>query len=1005
VSRAILPDRPRRRTVGGLFARLALLVLVVGVPVALSAAAGGPSVHLDPGALWRAALHHRPGDVQVVAGWLGRAAVLMAWFGWAWLTICVGLEARAWLTGRSTVRLPASRSLQWVAAVLVGTAFAVGTSGRAPAHHVTSGGIHASPAHGARFASSGPGTPLASSGPGAAPDASATEARDGVWDHPPFPVLTDGPPPRVPWDLQAEAVDGTTAAVVTHAPAAPVAVAAPTGRHRVSPRETLWSVAESRLGEARRWREIADLNYAVVQPDGSRLAADHWILPGWELLLPATGPPVVAGSEPTSTDPSPGAGPDAAPAVGAVGDPVGELPFRGLPVSPIGAGIVGVGVADLVDRLRRVQQRHRGMGALIRLPEPALRTVEQRLRVGDGRAELEAAEAAVEMCGVAMDREGTIGRLRSVVVTGTHVRLTFDAPVGRGIPAPFTPGGDPATVEVERAALEVSATRRRGARRQFPAPALVTVGRTGDELLMVNLEGVGSLVLGGDPHANESVGRAMAVELATSRWAAGFDLVLIGFGVGLERCERVAVVADAGPVSADLSWRRLTTGMRLDELGVPTADAARRLGGGAGWEPVVVVCGPGVPWGEVEALVAVGEDGRCGIGIVVISGPGAPSFDGAVVVRPDDADPAGLSDVLGTLVAPQRIEGEEAGHLAAVIEAAAVLDEPVDASEDAGDPDAVDVGRPDTGLRQSTTTYVHPGERTTARVDVPTTRGSALPSNRAPGWASDRASARHRSGPEEGVLSAGATEVEVAVLGPVEIRGAARGFTRAWATELVVYLALHPGGAANETWATALWPERLMAPSSLHSTASVARRSLGTARDGSDHLPRSHGRLALAPTVGTDWDRFQDLAASDDPERWQEALTLVRGRPFDGMGSTDWSILDGTAPAIESAVVDVSGRLAGARLRAGDPRGAEWSARRGLLVSPYDERLYRMLLRAADAAGNPGGVEAVMAELVRVVADEIEPIESVHPSTLALYRSLSRRPDRVLRATVRGPVS
>ncbi len=61
-------------------------------------------------------------------------------------------------------------------------------------------------------------------------------------------------------------------------------------------------------------------------------------------------------------------------------------------------------------------------------------------------------------------------------------------------------------------------------------------------------------------------------------------------------------------------------------------------------------------------------------------------------------------------------------------------------------------------------------------------------------------------------------------------------------------------------------------------------------------------------------------------------------------------------------------------------------------MSPYDERLYRMLLAAADLAGNPRGVESVMAELVRVVADEIEPIESVHPSTWELYRSLSRRP-------------
>jgi len=292
-----------------------------------------------------------------------------------------------------------------------------------------------------------------------------------------------------------------------------------------------------------------------------------------------------------------------------------------------------------------------------------------------------------------------------------------------------------------------------------------------------------------------------------------------------------------------------------------------------------------------------------------------------------------------------------------------------------------------------TATYRDPDERTTVRIHHGPSEGadSAL----------DDGSTTFAARPGDGSRWVGDTEVEVAVLGPVEIRGAARGFTRAWAVELVVYLAMHPGGAANETWATALWPERLMAPSSLHSTVSVARRSLGTARDGSDHLPRSHGRLQLASTVGTDWDRFRALAASDDPDRWHDALSLVRGRPFEGARATDWTILDGTAPEIESTVVDLSGRLAGARLRSGDPRGAEWSARRGLLVSPYDERLYRMLLRAADAAGNPGGVESVMAELVRVVADEIEPIESVHPSTLALYRTLSRRTDRALPAPKR----
>jgi hypothetical protein len=40
---------------------------------------------------------------------------------------------------------------------------------------------------------------------------------------------------------------------------------------------------------------------------------------------------------------------------------------------------------------------------------------------------------------------------------------------------------------------------------------------------------------------------------------------------------------------------------------------------------------------------------------------------------------------------------------------------------------------------------------------------------------------------------------------------------------------------------------------------------------------------------------------------------------------------------------------------------------------------------------NPAGVESVMSELIKLVADDIEPYDSVHPSTMNLYRSLTRR--------------
>ena len=99
-------------------------------------------------------------------------------------------------------------------------------------------------------------------------------------------------------------------------------------------------------------------------------------------------------------------------------------------------------------------------------------------------------------------------------------------------------------------------------------------------------------------------------------------------------------------------------------------------------------------------------------------------------------------------------------------------------------------------------------------------------------------------------------EVEVGVLGTVQVHGAARNFTRAWALELVVYLAMHPGGVTNEAWATALWPHRLgTVEPALHGVGGPPGPGIGPGRLGPPApVP---GRLSLAPTVGTDWARFR----------------------------------------------------------------------------------------------------------------------------------------------------
>lgn len=1086
---------------------LALVLIALGLPLLLAVLGGLPFAQVDPFFPVRAATGATPVDLTTMTNWAGQVALVVAWSAWAWMATGVLLEIRYWVSGRSPLPLPAGRTMQWVVAGLVATAFALGGAARSSPAIQPVGS-----------------TPSASSftvgtdaGAGQAPVAGRW-MRSSSRSVPSEELRLTTPVAEQPFHSPEVPSRGTRAATPIGSEHAPGITSRDTppphllgnGIHTVVGRETLWSIADDRLGAARRWKEIADMNYGRLQPDGGTLDGGHWIRAGWELVLPslasvepeADGAPIAAGpgpvgfagtvaetdvhavadegdwrresvheltatpaptsrrvppaskmvppdataegattaaasfagdevfetpddttdENPTTTVASavsvfPTKPPDISAASSSVGSAASQssAPFGApvvppgptLPIAPVGAGVVGVGVTGLIDRLRRVQQRNRLAGERITLPGPDLRRLEQRLRLGDGAAVLRAVDAAIGRFVASSTSADPVGAVRGVAVTDQFVELHLDERVDDDPVAPgFRAVDGKRAIGIDRRRLDVDdpalvSSRAPGAGRRNHVPGLVTVGRNGDRVVFVNLESFSTVAVAGSRADAEGVIRALALELATSDRASDVDLVLVGFGADLARFDRVTVTDAGGPLVADLAWRALRDAMRLEDLALDSVAAARAADPGGEWDPVVVICGPSVATEDVRALMDAargsGRERSGGMTVMAIAatedhfgaewllqaGPTAGSdrrtgrevlavFDGLLVPQEVSAsEVAGVGGLLDVATEGQRPDADGSGHETAEnldASTGAVMPPPEVSRSGAGELTAADDVGP-----VGVAALVGRIDRASVPVGGAVSRPDPLTSG---------------SGPTSGYPG---SEVEVAVLGPVEIRGAARTFTRAWSRELVVYLSMHPGPTPNDVWATALWPERVMAPSSLHSTVSVARRALGKAADGTDHLPRSHGSLALGPSVHTDWDRFEVLASSEDADAWREALSLVRGRPFEGLRSTDWSVLDGTAPALESEIVDLSGRLAGACLRAGDARGAEWSARRGLLVSPYDERLYRMLLRAADAAGNPSGVESVMAELVRVVADEIEPVESVHPSTLALYRSLSRR--------------
>lgn len=186
----------------------------------------------------------RPDDGSLIV------IVLLAigWAAWAFLTLSIVVETAAQLRGVRAPRLPGLRVPQNTARGLVAAAallfVAVPTA-----------------------ANAAPMTPLDPPPPSSSQQVATQHSNDQQTREAPSEDTT-----------QASA--GTTRYTVRHA-------------------DSLWKIAEQQLGDGERYTEIAQLNYDRPQNDGHTLTPDHWLNPGWELLIPAT-----ADVQPASQDDS-----------------------------------------------------------------------------------------------------------------------------------------------------------------------------------------------------------------------------------------------------------------------------------------------------------------------------------------------------------------------------------------------------------------------------------------------------------------------------------------------------------------------------------------------------------------------------------------------------------------------------------------------------------------------------------------------------------------------------
>lgn len=686
------------------------------------------------------------------------------------------------------------------------------------------------------------------------------------------------------------------------------------------------------------------------------------------LVIPGRAHLEMAGSSIAPNSPS------EPPGASAASDSHHDDPSIPLPVVPIASGLLGAALAATAERVRRARQRN----GIATAPSQSGLWLERDARsaatAGDARALAGAlcalAKGARPKCGPAGLIWVNLGRdaIELHLLQGESSRLSPYWGMHSKVAKPPMTAWEVVTTVRSEAAKHCPPSWPIDGRFSIACPSMVTLGHDSAGSVVINLEALGALGICGQGRELQALLLAMATELAASSWSKGLEVILVGFDRVLGVCERVRVVDALPEALPGLARRAIVAARLLKESGFSCASAGRLAGDSDAWEPVVVVCAEPPSNDDAASLVRLVGDGRFGLCAVFPVGEcGQASSPARFVARLESnwitLDGLGMDRTL-------RPESLRTNALIALGELLATSGEVGSLSIDqCGVSDPYRPCQPSISLHQYNPTPVGGPLPEMLEQPVPTEVEQPVPTE---------------------IEQPVPTEIEVKILGPVEISGAERPLARAWTTELVVYLALHPGGVANEIWATALWPDRLMAPASLHSTASAARRCLGQAGDGSDFLPRSHGQLALSKGVSTDWDLFCRLSTIGTPRGWESAMELIRGRPFEGLRSGDWTVLEGFVAEIEAAVVSTASLLAEHHLATANPSGAEWAARQGLKVSRYDERLYRLLMRAADLAGNPAGVEAAMVELAHLVADDVEPFDVVHPETLELYRRLMR---------------
>lgn len=918
--------RPRRfvEVTQGVLAAVALVVVVVGLPLALRIVS--PVDLPDRVPSWDTVLDSltHPDD----GGVLRLVLTVVAWTAWACFAGCVVLEVVSVVRRRATPQIPLLRLPQHGAASLVAAVLLLGSSG---------GGV------------------TAGFGPGAAPS-----------------------PGRLP--VAATTVTGTAEAVAAGQP-----LGSPEPATRSHPRvegaarmptvvvrrhDTLWGLAERHLSSGLRYREIVELNRGREQPDGRRLTDPHWIYPGWVLRLPldATGHGVTR-PEPVEQDHvrrPPAALPPATvivdrgpvaptvmpplrahhdsdhPSVGATaasGLIMGDVdPAEVAPLVALGLGAITVaGVVAEIGRQRRAQQRVRRTGSRISSPALESAAAERLLRAVESDSAARRVRVAMRLLALGCaESERPVPKVEMVRVGPEKVQLLL-AEDDRAAVVPFEAAG-PRCWQWHAAGMVDDGGRWDDEQIDEldvpdPCPALLSVGADGPDLVLVNLEAAGTLRILAAPQLAEPVLDAFTIDLTNRTRDAAVSVSLVaprsdGEGEGVAGAS-LPTLTDEQATSV-IESRTQQVQEVLSAAGVADVSQARSAGVGEdAWPPHVVV-GNGVtasaqPWSGT-AVVATGD------------GPGWG-------LRVEDGD-SWLLEPAGLAVVPQRLDDEGMSRL-----------------RDLLDPEHHRLDVPPDGPYEDQCDRLR---EQLARMEIPDDVDSM-------------------GGPR--LLLLGPIEVRGASdeLIPGRVRRATELVAylalRPGATRHELDEVMWPGRRVTRTTRNQfvsrarLWlgrDERGVPHLPLVADEGSYRLQASVSCDWYDFV-----RLARRGLQG-EIPATQDLAA---------ALDLVRARPLLGVDPASYSWADDACQLMVSTIVDVAHLLSVTQLAAGKILDAARFATRGLLVEPASETLHRDAIRAAGVRGDGPDLRRAVTRM-RQSFEALGLGDDLMPETLALLGQL-----------------